>query len=106
MGFELPVPIAEQPDDNVMSGCGAQTKRRDRLGGSNAGSAYTEATFEADLPLLCDERNRPLMFLFFILAAHYRNAPALQRMRHIRIARSACTAAPPAFYIRRKHPPR
>ena len=29
--FELPVPISEQPDDDVMSGSGAQTKRRDRL---------------------------------------------------------------------------
>jgi hypothetical protein len=28
--FELPVPISEQPDDNMMSGSGAQTKCRDR----------------------------------------------------------------------------
>jgi hypothetical protein len=26
--FELPVPISEQSDDNVMSGSGAQRKRR------------------------------------------------------------------------------
>jgi hypothetical protein len=28
--FELPVPISEQPDDNMTSGSGAQTKCRDR----------------------------------------------------------------------------
>jgi hypothetical protein len=30
--FELPVPICEESDDNMMSGSGAQTKCRDRPG--------------------------------------------------------------------------
>jgi hypothetical protein len=57
--FELPVPISEQPDENMMSeSAGAQTKC---LGSSEAqtpGRPIRSATFEGDVALVRDERHR------------------------------------------------
>jgi hypothetical protein len=53
--FELPVPISEQPDDNVMSG----PRRPDEVSGSSEAQTrlIRSATFEEDRPLVRDERH-------------------------------------------------
>jgi hypothetical protein len=55
VNFELPVPISEQPDDNMTSGSGAQTKCRDRPSAQTPGRLIPSASFEGDLPVVRDE---------------------------------------------------
>jgi hypothetical protein len=55
--FELPVPISEQPDDNMMSGSGAQTKCRDRPRLKRLVGLYGQQ-HSKETALVRDERHR------------------------------------------------
>jgi hypothetical protein len=59
--FELPVPISEQPDENMMSGSAAPDEVSGSPEAQTPGQLIRPATFEGDFPLLRDRTTSRLM---------------------------------------------